>query len=109
MDNSMVKEKLLLFSFLAILCSYSVLLILVLWVTSLRVYWKLYLLLMTFLMMFIVRCLLDFGRVYPQEAATAGILDEVKMRSANSILVFIKSICVYYFIIEVHYVKIASG
>jgi hypothetical protein len=64
---------------------------------------------MTFLMMFIVRGILAFGRVYPQGAAAAGILDEVKMRSANSILVFTKSICVYYFIIEVHFIKIASG
>jgi hypothetical protein len=93
MDNGLVKENFLLYSSLANLCSYSVLLLLVLWVTSLRVYWKLYLLFITFLLMFIVRGFLDFGRVYPQ--AVASILDEVKMRSANSILVFIKSICVY--------------
>ena len=36
-------------------------------------------------------------------------MDEVNMRSANSILIFIKSICVYYFIIEVHFIKIAGG
>jgi hypothetical protein len=65
MDNSMVKEKLLLYSSLANLCGYSVLLLLVLWVTSFRVYWKLYLVFMTFLLIFIVRGLLDLGRVYP--------------------------------------------
>ena len=35
-------------------------------------------------------------------------MDEVNLRSANSVLVFFKSICVYYFIIEVHYIKIAA-
>jgi hypothetical protein len=76
MDNGMFKENLLLFSSLANLCSYSILLLLLLWVTSLRVYWKLYLLYIIFLLMFMVRGLLDFGRVYPQ-AAAVGILHEV--------------------------------
>jgi hypothetical protein len=65
MENYIVKERLLLYSSALNLCSYTILLILVLWVTSMRVYWKLYVMFITSLLMFMVRGVLDFGRVYP--------------------------------------------
>ena len=65
MENYIVKERLLLYSSALNLCSYTILLILVLWVTSMRVYWKLYVMFITSLLMFMVRGVLDFGSVYP--------------------------------------------
>ena len=72
--------------------------------TSFHLYNKFTILLSAFLLMFIFRALLDLQRL--QSVSLSRYLpDEAILKSINSVATFVKSIGIYYFIVETHKVK----